>query len=64
MFKENKPVMRNLLHFGAAFSLGAGIWAMHFIGMLAFKMDMVVTYEKWSYFFGQVSGKVKLHLVG
>jgi len=20
--------------------------------------------EKWSYFFGQVSGKVKLHLVG
>jgi NO-binding membrane sensor protein with MHYT domain len=45
MFKENKPVMRNLLHFGAAFSLGAGIWAMHFIGMLAFKMDMVVTYD-------------------
>jgi len=47
MFKENKPVMRNLLHFGAAFSLGAGIWAMHFIGMLAFKMDMVVTYDPW-----------------
>ncbi len=28
-----------------AFMLGAGIWAMHFIGMLAFRLDCGVTYD-------------------
>ncbi len=27
--------------------LGAGVWAMHFIGMLAFKVDCGVTYDPW-----------------
>ncbi len=31
---------------GAAFAMGGGaIWAMHFIGMVAFKMDMPVRYD-------------------
>lgn len=30
---------------GAALAMGGGIWAMHFVGMLAFAMAMPVTYE-------------------
>lgn len=30
---------------GGAFAMGAGIWSMHFIGMLAFKMDMPMAYD-------------------
>src|SRR5262245_38085183 len=36
---------KRLLHLGGAFAMGAGIWSMHFIGMLSYKMDMVVTYD-------------------
>jgi len=32
-------------HWGGAFALGAGIWSMHFIGMLAHKMQMPVQYD-------------------
>lgn len=32
-------------YISGAFTLGAGIWSMHFIGMLAFKMPMAVTYD-------------------
>lgn len=37
--------LKNYLHIGGAFSFGAGIWSMHFIGMLAYDMDMVHTYD-------------------
>jgi len=30
---------------GGAFVMGAGIWSMHFIGMLAFSMDMPMSYS-------------------
>jgi len=33
------------LHWGGAFAMGAGIWSMHFIGMLSYKMRMVVEYD-------------------
>jgi len=36
---------KTLLHWGGAFALGSGIWSMHFVGMLAFKMRMFVTYD-------------------
>ncbi len=36
---------RRLLHWGGAFAMGAGIWSMHFIGMLSYKMRMVITYD-------------------
>jgi len=36
---------KNFLHLGGAFAFGAGIWSMHFIGMLAYKMDMAISYE-------------------
>ncbi len=30
---------------GGAFAMGAGIWAMHFTGMLSYKMRMAMTYD-------------------
>ncbi len=36
---------RALFHFIGALSFGAGIWSMHFIGMLAYHMDMVHIYN-------------------
>lgn len=35
------------LFFGGAFAMGAGIFSMHFIGMLAFIMPMQMSYELW-----------------
>ena len=32
---------------GGAFAMGSGIWAMHFIGMLAFRLPMPVGYDPW-----------------
>lgn len=37
--------LKTLLHLGGAFAFGVGIWSMHFIGMLAYDMDMAVTYD-------------------
>jgi signal transduction histidine kinase/NO-binding membrane sensor protein with MHYT domain/DNA-binding response OmpR family regulator len=45
MFRAQTPASKNLLHWGGAFALGAGIWSMHFIGMLAYKMDMPISYD-------------------
>ncbi|MBU6474371.1 MAG: response regulator [Alphaproteobacteria bacterium] len=36
---------KRLFHWGGAFAMGAGIWAMHFIGMLSYKMRLVVDYD-------------------
>ena len=30
---------------GCAFSMGGGIWSMHFTGMLAFKLPISITYD-------------------
>lgn len=38
---------KRLFHWVGAFSMGAGIWSMHFIGMLSYKMRMVVEYDPW-----------------
>ncbi|WP_051109872.1 MHYT domain-containing protein [Massilia niastensis] len=32
---------------GGAFAMGSGIWAMHFVGMLAFRLPMPVGYDPW-----------------
>jgi len=32
---------------GGAFSMGTGIWSMHFIGMLAFHLPIPVAYDAW-----------------
>lgn len=43
--KYSKNVSQFRWIFTGAFVLGLGIWAMHFIGMLAFHMDIHVTYH-------------------
>lgn len=32
---------------GGAFSMGTGIWSMHFIGMLAFRLPIPMAYDEW-----------------
>ena len=32
---------------GGAFSMGCGIWTMHFVGMLAFSLPVPVSYDVW-----------------
>src|ERR1700733_10944357 len=45
MFDAKDQRSRRLMHISGAFALGSGIWSMHFIGMLAYKMRMAVTYD-------------------
>jgi len=33
---------------GGAFAMGAGIWSMHFVAMLAYKLPIAVRYEPWT----------------
>ena len=49
---ENEPRQRhkNLIHWAGALAMGAGIWAMHFIGMLAYKMNMRMEYDPFATF--------------
>ena len=32
---------------GGAFAMGTGIWSMHFIGMLAFRLPIAMAYNEW-----------------
>lgn len=43
--REKKKNTKLFLFFGGAIAMGAGIWSMHFIGMLAFILPMSMTYE-------------------
>jgi PAS domain S-box-containing protein len=36
---------KRFAHWGGAFALGSGIWSMHFIGMLSYKMRMALSYD-------------------
>lgn len=38
-------VKKRIMLWGGAFAMGAGIWSMHFVGMLAYQMPMGVDYE-------------------
>ena len=38
---------KNLMHACGAFAFGSGMWSMHFIGMLSYKMNMAVSYNPW-----------------
>lgn len=45
LMKTRQGVQRHLWFAGGAFLMGLAIWSMHFIGMLALKMSMPVTYD-------------------
>lgn len=47
LFSTYARKKKRLLHWAGACSLGSGIWAMHFLGMLAYDMDMVHRYDPW-----------------
>lgn len=65
---------KQILHYGGCIALSAGIWSMHFIGMLAYKMEMYVAYDPMltalsilpalivSYFVLDIVKKGKLHI--
>jgi two-component system, sensor histidine kinase and response regulator len=40
---------------GGAFAMGAGIWSMHFVAMLAFQLPIPVRYEPWTTFASMVA---------
>lgn len=42
---ENQVKLQRIWHFGGALALGTAIWAMHFVGMLAFKIEMWLQYN-------------------
>lgn len=43
--KESSNLFRICWWTGGSIVMGAGIWSMHFIGMLAYKMDMPMSYD-------------------
>ncbi|MCB0523819.1 MAG: response regulator [Rhodospirillales bacterium] len=43
--RAKTSAQKNIIHFAGAVAFGSGIWSMHFIGMLAYNMDMVHTYS-------------------
>ncbi len=42
---DYSKLTKRFLHIGGAVALGAGIWSMHFTGMLAYQMNMPHTYD-------------------
>ena len=40
-----RTVARKALLAGAAIAIGAGIWSMHFVGMLALSLPVTITYD-------------------
>lgn len=46
-FGETEGLRRSILLAASALTMGGGIWAMHFIGMLAFSIGAPVSYGLW-----------------
>lgn len=42
---KQQSVSKRTIHFFGAFAMGAGIWSMHFIGMLAYQTKMSMSYD-------------------
>ena len=67
LFDADTRQKKRVLHWTGAFALGGGIWSMHFIGMLAYKMDMAVDYDPLltvlSFLIAMVAGYVVLGVV-
>ncbi len=45
LIKDDKKLNKKFIHISGACSMGAGIWSMHFVGMLSYKMKMLVEYN-------------------
>ena len=47
LFQAQSSKEKKVLHWGGALAFGCGIWSMHFIGMLAYKMKWAMDYDPW-----------------
>lgn len=47
MARDRRRGMRAIWSVAGAFSIGLGIWSMHFIGMLGFHLPMEMSYDLW-----------------
>jgi signal transduction histidine kinase/DNA-binding response OmpR family regulator len=56
-------VSKRTLHLFGAFAMGAGIWSMHFIGMLAYRMDMEMSYDPALTFFSMLAAIIIAYFV-
>ena len=45
--KESRGTTQNVWIVGCAFTMGGGIWAMHFTAMLSYQLPLTVTYDIW-----------------
>lgn len=45
LVNAQSKIGKRLFLWGGAFAMGAGIWSMHFIGMLSYKMQMKMEYD-------------------
>lgn len=45
IYRAQSRLQKNIIHLGGAVALGAGIWSMHFVGMLSYSTDMLHTYD-------------------
>lgn len=45
VFRCSSQKMKIMFHTGGAFALGAGVWSMHFIGMLAYDTHIDMSYD-------------------
>lgn len=45
MDSASTPTRRVLWHLSGAFSMGLGVWCMHFIGMVSFRIDVPIFYS-------------------
>ncbi len=61
--RKELPVNKNIILMGGAFALGAGIWSMHFVGMLAFHMDMAMSYDPLITFFSLIIAVIVAYFV-
>lgn len=53
---RNDGEQRRFWLFIGSVILGGGVWAMHFIGMLAFRLDSEITYDAWISLFSVFPG--------
>ena len=53
-----KPAVRNTLLGLGGLAMGVGVWAMHFIGMLGFRLPCPITYDPWVTAFSILPGVI------
>jgi signal transduction histidine kinase/PleD family two-component response regulator len=45
IIESNKRITKYIWHFSGAIAMGIAVWSMHFVGMLAFKLPMMIHHD-------------------